>query len=94
MFLAHMFKTLPHKPFHKAISGIFRIGAYTGHKSYRIDCAIDIHFQWVYGNLGYKRAMVEATQHIRTLQNREFGLLNFIITPTADSKVLLSYLEA
>ena len=91
--LTHMFETLQHQTLHNALSGIFRIGTYTGNKSNRINSAVNIHFQRVYGNLRNQRIVIKTPQYIGALQNWKLRLLDFIAAPSINRKVLFRDLK-
>ena len=88
-----MFETLLHQPFHQSVSRIFRIGAHAGDKPHGINGVIDVHFQRIDGDLRHQRVPVKAAQHIRTFQDREFGLLDLVAAPPAEGKILLRDLK-
>ena len=72
-----------HQPLHDAAAGILRIRAHSGNKADGIHHAVDVHLQRIDRDLRYQIVSVEAAQHVRTLQHRELGLLDFIILPAA-----------
>ena len=91
--LTHAGEALYHKALHNAVTSVLRVCANAGHESNRVLHVVDVHFQWVNGELRHKVVAVKAAEHVRALEHRELRALYLVVLPAGLGKLLLRDLE-
>lgn len=90
----HIVDDIAHQGMNQSASGVFRISSDSGDAAHRHNVILNVDLHGINNDHGCQLFFIKPTEYISVLENRTFGIFDFLLLPAGLEELVGGYLKA